>query len=382
MKKILAGLFAAILLFISVSSVFAIYDPLSVPNNLFGIHIADVNDIGEAATLVNSSGGDWGYVTFVITKGERDSERWKIIFEKMRDLHLIPIVRVATRSILIGWEKPSLDEIDGWVSFLDSLPWPTKNRYVIIANEPNQAKEWGGVVSPEDYADYLATFSLKLKSASNKFFVLPSGLDASAPNSFFTMDEELFIRRMLTREPQIFDFIDGWTSHSYPNPKFSGSEYDQGRKTIRTYQWELELLKKLGIKKDFPIFITETGWVNTIGEAAVSQKFKFAFENVWTDKNIVAITPFILNYQGGPFDVFSWKNSQAEYYDFYYQIKSLPKKEGFPILEPKPTPTPTPTPVPTPSLVPTPSPEPKQFFWERILRFFKLRIRKLLLLKA
>lgn len=360
----------------------AVYDPLSVPNNLFGIHIADINDLGEASTLVNSSGGDWGYVTFVIQAGERDPQKWKPIFIRMRDLHLVPIVRVATRSVLIGWERPSLDDIDGWVSFLDSLPWPTKNRYVIIANEPNHAKEWGGVVSPEEYARYLKNFSLKLRGASDKFFILPAGLDASAPNSFFTMDEELFIRRMLRAEPVIFDFIDGWTSHSYPNPKFSGSEYAQGRKTIRTYQWELELIKKLGIAKDLPVFITETGWVNTLGEKTISQKFKYAFENVWTDKNIVAITPFILNYQGGPFDIFSWKSSQAEYYDFYYKIKDLPKKEGKPALEPPPTPVPTATPVPTRALTPYPTPAPSVSFWDRILIFFKFRFKRLFLLRA
>ena len=37
----------------------AISDPLSVPNNRFGIHIADLNDIPDVAPLVNSSGGDW-----------------------------------------------------------------------------------------------------------------------------------------------------------------------------------------------------------------------------------------------------------------------------------------------------------------------------------
>ncbi len=383
MKKFFTGMFIAIFLLIcSVQSALAIYEPLSVANNLFGIHIADINDVSEAASLVNSSGGDWGYVTFVIQKGDRDPEKWKPIFMRLREQHLIPIVRVATRSILIGWEKPNPDDIDGWVSFLDSLPWPIKNRYVIIANEPNQAKEWGGIVSPEEYGQYLKNFSIKLKRASDKFFVLPAGLDASAPNSFFTMDEELFIRRMLNQEPNIFDYIDGWTSHSYPNPAFSGSERGQGRKTIKTYQWELELLKKLSVNYDLPVFITETGWVNTLGERLVSQRFKYAFENVWTDKNIVAITPFILNYQGGPFDIFSWKDANSEYYDFYYKIKDLPKNAGSPILEPPPTPSPTPNVAPTPSVVPTVSPTPKPSFWESIFSFFKFRVKRLFLLRA
>ena len=39
------------------------YNPLAVPNNRYGIHIVDTNDIPQLPALVNSSGGDWGYVT-------------------------------------------------------------------------------------------------------------------------------------------------------------------------------------------------------------------------------------------------------------------------------------------------------------------------------
>src|SRR3989344_492451 len=129
-----------ILILISSTNIKAAENPLSVPNNSFGIHILDENDLEDAAKLVNSGGGDWGYVTFVIRSDERDSKRWQKVFDKMRRLHLIPIVRIATNQMEDGWEKPSFDEIDGWVSFLSSLNWVVKNRYVVIGNEPNHAK--------------------------------------------------------------------------------------------------------------------------------------------------------------------------------------------------------------------------------------------------
>src|SRR3989338_11689231 len=38
----------------------SVYDPLSVSNNRFGIHILDPIEVEQAAKLVNSNGGKWG----------------------------------------------------------------------------------------------------------------------------------------------------------------------------------------------------------------------------------------------------------------------------------------------------------------------------------
>ncbi|MBI4057791.1 hypothetical protein HY405_00520 [Candidatus Microgenomates bacterium] len=339
MYKVKTLIVFLLIFFSSVQPVSAIYDPTSVSNNKFGIHIADTADLEDAARLVNSSGGDWGYVTFVVTETDRDKDRWQKVFNRARRLHLTPIVRVATRPQDSMWEKPNLGQIDGWVDFLNSLNWVIKNRYVVIANEPNHAKEWGGEVSPEEYALYLKTFSQKLKRVSEDFFVLPAGLDASAPNSKETMDEFKFIRAMLTAQPDIFEHIDGWVSHSYPNPNFSGSEHDRGRGSITTYEWELNLLKTLGVVRSLPVFITETGWAHSMNDKTseftktedIGQKFKVAFEKVWSSPKIVAVTPFILNYQEPPFDIFSWKDKSKNFYQFYYDMQNLAKEKGEPI---------------------------------------------------
>lgn len=333
MSKVLLSITLSLaLLFFTSQNALAIYDPVSVPNNSFGIHIANIQDLEDAAKLVNSEGGDWGYVTFVITKGERDVNRWQKVFDEMRTLHLIPIVRVATAFSGENWEKPSFGEIDGWVSFLDSLNWVIKNRYLVINNEVNSGKEWGGEVNPEEYASYLKTFTQELKNANDDFFVLPAGFDASLPTSRNNLDEAIYLKRMLIKEPDIFDLVDGWASHSYPNPNFSGSVYATGKGTIRTFAWELSFLKKLGVKKELPVFITETGWTRKVGESQIGEKFENAFLNAWKDKRIVAVTPFILNYEYPPFDIFSWKNN-GSYNNLYNQVQKLPKNPGKPRQE-------------------------------------------------
>ena len=81
------------------------FNPTDVPNNKYGIHIVEPNDIIEVSTLVNSSGGDWGYVTLVIQEDDRNKEKWQAIFNTMRRMHLIPIVRLATKIEADAWKK-------------------------------------------------------------------------------------------------------------------------------------------------------------------------------------------------------------------------------------------------------------------------------------
>ena len=333
MKKILSCLvFAIFLLFISPNMVFAMDSPDLAKNNKFGIHIGNENDLKIAEELVNSSGGDWGYVTFVITESERDKARWQKVFDEMRKKHLIPIVRIATKAEGENWTIPDNAEIGNWVSFLNSLNWVIENRYVIIGNEPNHAKEWGGKIDPASYATYLNEFALKLHESSSDYIVLPAGLDASAGNTISTMDETLFLKKMLAKEPNLFDNLDGWVSHSYPNPGFAGKATDTGRGSIFTYDWELSYLKSVGIGKTLPVFITETGWSNTkLSESNISNNYEYVFNNVWNDHRIVTVTPFILNYPESPFNEFSWIKKDGSFYSYFQTYKNIQKIAGKPV---------------------------------------------------
>ncbi len=320
--------------------IYAIYDPSSVPNNKYGIHIADSNDIEQVAPLINSSGGEWGYVTFVISENDRSVTKWQKIFDQMRRLHLIPIVRLATHVEGSAWSVPKKDSFREWVDFLSKLRWIVKNRYVILFNEPNHANEWGKTIHPEEYADTLVTLGKALKDAFSDFFILPAGLDASASNDGEALDEQRFIERMLAAKPEIATLIDGWTSHSYPNPGFSGSPYAWGRGTLRTFDWEINLLGQLGVTKPLPIFITETGWIHSQGKIVnggllpperVGENLHIAATNVWSDPKIIAVTPFVFNYQDYPFDHFSWKKlGSSEYYPHYFSYQTIAKQKGRP----------------------------------------------------
>lgn len=329
-------------MFLSVRApVQALYDPLSVPNNKYGIHIADPQDISDAAFLVNSN-GDWGYITLVIQENDRNTDKWQKIFNALRRLHVIPIVRIATRPEGSTWIKPGVADLRDWKAFLNSLNWPIENRYVVLFNEPNHAAEWGNAINPEEYADVFVAYAKELKAASEDFFVLPAGLDASAPNGSITMDQETFLRRMVAKQPELLSLFDGWTSHSYPNPGFSGEPLSQGRGTLRTYQWEQTLLQSLGETRNLPVFITETGWRHQDGKIldfsllrseTVSEYIKAAASAVWNDRRIAAVTPFILNYQGLPFDHFSWKRFGGNgFYEHYYAYRNLPKIIGRPSI--------------------------------------------------
>lgn len=331
----------------------AIVDPLSVPNNKFGIHLisATPDESSPAAELVNTN-GDWGYVTFLIESKDRNEGKWQEFFNDLRRRHLIPIVRLATKPANSHWERPYEKEYEAWADFLDKLNWPVKNRYVIIYNEPNHGVEWGNTTDPISYAHVLNNTIDALKKKSGDFFVMNAGLDASAPHQppkYF--DELTFLKEMEKAVPGIFNKLDGWVSHSYPNPGFAGSPNGYGRGTVRGWFWELQQLRNLGVTKTLPVFITETGWKHAEGinydpylpnADTVSQYYQNAFLEAWNSSRIVAVTPFLLNYQEVLFDHFSFKKPSNEeepagYYPQFQIIKNMPKILGQPIAENKAT---------------------------------------------
>ena len=328
MLKKITTLIILVFILINVSNIYA------NPNNKYGIHLAQphLEDLDSAAKLVNSTGGDWGYITLIIQENDRNREKWQRIFNRLRELHLIPIIRLATQSEGENWRRPEEKDADDWVKFLDSLNWVVKNRYIVLFNEPNHGLEWGGEVDEKSYAEVAFTFAKALKEKDQDFFVMLAGFDASAPSWPSGMeDEEIFLRKIFNFSFLIFNYIDGWVSHSYPNPNFSGSPWASGRGTVRTYDWELALLGRLGVNKELPVFITETGWKRG-SEEGVAENFRSVYENVWQpDDRVMVVTPFVFDYQSDPFLEFSWKKYQSsDFYQQYYTVQSLLKTKGEP----------------------------------------------------
>ena len=301
-------------------------------NNKFGIHILDESDLIDASKLVNSNGGEWGYVTIVIRQDERNLERWSNAFSLMSTLKIIPIVRLATVSENGIWKRPSEDDAKSWADFLRVLPWPTTRHYVVLFNEPNHAKEWGGQIDPADYARISRRYWEELKKADPNFFVLPAGFDAAAPNGKTTMDTKDYFANMFASDELIFTIFDGWTSHSYPNPGFSGSPSANGKMTVRGYEWELNYLRNFYVPQDISVFITETGWVNNgFSQEKIASYYKQAFSEVWSDPRIVAVTPFLLRYDAAPFKGFSWKIPGTNtFYPYFKEVLGISKVAGSP----------------------------------------------------
>ncbi len=326
-KLILILTFLITLLLNAKTPVFAIYNPLSVKNNIVGVHILFPDEIFQAKELINSSGGDWGYVTIPIQSYDKDLIKWQTFMDEAKQQHVIPILRLATNGDYFNtkvWDKPKYEDVVDFANFLDSLSWPTKNRYVVIYNEVNRSDEWGGNLNPSEYADILNFAVDTFHSKNPDFFVISAGLDNAAPNQTGEfMNEFNFMRQMNTEIPGIFNKIDGLASHSYPNPGFV-----QTPDSINMFSFKQErILAKILGGKDLPVFITETGWdKDKLSDSLTASYFTDALQDTWKDPQIVAVTPFILN-ASGPFSKFSLLNTQS-----YNAIFTFPKIQGQPRL--------------------------------------------------
>ncbi len=309
-------------------------------NNKFGIHLAtpDDGDLERAETLVNSSGGTWGYITLVIQENDRDLNKWQGVFDKLREKRLIPIIRLATKPDGLNWRRPDKSDAQAWVDFLNKLHWVVEDRYVVIFNEPNHASEWGGKVDSQDFAEVSEAFATKLNEVNKDYFIMLAGMDASAPSQVPAYEDEAEFLQEVVEKIGVTDFnrlFDGLSSHSYPNPGFVGSPHAQGRGTIRGYAWELSLLNSLGIK-DLPVFITETGWHGeALSREQVARNFLAAYYDVWLpDDRVIAVTPFILNYQAEPFLKFSWvRPKNIGVYPEYDFVRGITKVRGTPKIK-------------------------------------------------
>ena len=314
-------------------------------NNKVGIYIyAEVKDyVDLAEELANSNGGDWGYVLLPYNVKDYNSEKWFQLFELLKEKQLIPIVQ------LYDIETEDEEKIDEQIKlsseFLNTLPWPIENRFVSVYNEPNDRNFWKGKVDPEGYAVILNKTINKLKALDNDFFIMNAAFNASARTGKDHLDEREFLQRMDKQVPGILKKLDGWASHSYPQPNFSGKPDSTGRDSIRAYEWELSYLKNNFGIDDLPVFITETGWAHKEGYSddeegdnnsykynkyQVADNMKYAFEKVWLpDDKVVAVTPFTIRFNP-PHDHFSWITEDGNPMPQFDAVKSIEKVKGKP----------------------------------------------------
>ncbi|MBU1132927.1 hypothetical protein KKG08_01500 [Patescibacteria group bacterium] len=312
-------------------------DPLWEPNNKFGIYLyAEVKQFFEIAQkLVNSNGGEWGYVLIPYNVKDYDYDKWSRVFDQLRAKNLIPVIQLWNVDV-----DKYVDQTRRAAEFLNRFIWPIKYRYVSVYNEPNSANFWYGTINPEEYARILDYSITIFKEQNEDFYILNGALNVSAPTNANHMDSFTFMKKMEEEEPGIFERLDGWASHPYPQPNFSGNPTDTGRWSIKAYDEELRFLKEdLGVEKDLPVFITETGWAHAEGTVynpsflpvkTVGEYFKQAYEDVWLkDDRVRAVMPFTIRYNP-PFDHFSWVNIDYVPYYHYDVVKSISKVKSEP----------------------------------------------------
>lgn len=334
MKRIVLLTLFICLFFVTAHPVSAAENPLSVANNKIGIHILTDSELQEAAKLVNNNGGNWGYVLIPIQSGDRDLIKWQRFMNACKRYHIIPIVRLATEGDYFNttvWRKPNDNDVVDFANFLDSLDWPTKNRYIIVFNEVNRADEWGGQADPADYAQLLSFAVSVFKSKNADFFMINAGLDNAAPDQGnIYINEYNYLTQMNKAIPGIFNQLDGMSSHSYPNPGFSQKPDANSTTGIGSFIHERDLMKQLS-NKELPVFITETGWsAEAVPEDTRVQYYDEAFKTIWNDKGIVAITPFLLQAGAGPFEKFTYITASGYKTKQYNFIHDLPKVKGVP----------------------------------------------------
>lgn len=298
---------AALLLVFSLFIVLA-RPVLAVETTKMGVHILNTTELSDAKKLISSGKPDtWQYMTIPFTLEDVKKEKeWQKFFNEAREKKIIPLVRLTTRVENGMWAVPNRGEITAQIGVLSRLEWPTNDRHIIVFNEVNHAKEWGGTIDPEEYARIL-TFTKNWANTEGKnYVVLPAAMDLAAPNGRSTREAFSYLSAMYAAEPEVFQNLGGWNSHSYPNPGFSAAPQRNGKNSLRGYEFELAFLKGK-TDRELPVYITETGWEDTAKTGRwLTSYYNYAMQHIWSDDRVKAVTPFVFRGDPGPFTRFSF----------------------------------------------------------------------------
>lgn len=275
----------------------------------FGVHILRPEELQQAKVFLSDEAKpeDWHYLTVPLTLDDLKREKeWREFFAQAKESRVAPIIRLATRFENNAWKIPNRKEIVQLFAFLNHFEWPTSERYVIVFNEVNHAAEWGGQLDPTGYAEILRFASEWAHSENQNYVILPAAMDLAAPNGQATREAFAFLEQMYQADPSIFQLVDVWNSHSYPNPGFSSAPTRSTQNSIRGFLHELAWLKqKTG--RELETFITETGWVNTPQTSRwLTSYYLYSLQHVWSHPQVRGVTPFLLKGDPGPFSSFGF----------------------------------------------------------------------------
>lgn len=282
----------------------------ALAGQVLGVHILHPAEMEDAAALIKNEYNQesWSYVTIPLALADLNrQEDWQKAFNQAKANKIKPIVRLVSRydATNDAWAIPNRAEIISYFTFLNSLTWPTEEKLIIVFNEVNHAKEWGNTLDPGIYAQTLEFTADWAHTENNGYLILPAAMDLAAPNGSETKEAFTFLNQMLESHPQIFSKIDFWNSHSYPNPGFSASPTRTGQNSLSGFLNELTWLeRKTSLTPK--VFITETGWEeNARTRNQLYNYYEYAAEEIWNNERVVAVTPFVLKGDPGPYSKFT-----------------------------------------------------------------------------
>jgi hypothetical protein len=316
-----------------------------LPNNIVGLNVARLHQpiyVWATSDAVNANGGDWGYITVVWTIEDRDARNAEYNFQQFLDRcfehHVQPIVRVGTRFSRSNrpgnsppgskgaegtWSRPDWDEPKRWRTFFEQATWPTRHAWIIVGNEPNLGREWGGAVDAAGYARYLAHFLDTFQDAP-RFDVVSGALDISNHTALPEMQDALeFLDLMGETVPGIFARLPAWAS----NPYRVVSGGPGARYTHLAYEAEFDR-----IGREMPVLITEAGHLETGDEHEIAQFYAEAFRDWMADPKVVAATPLFWHPDRNEFWMFELDSKNRFVYKSptYELLRRLPRVAGSP----------------------------------------------------
>ena len=305
MKQFLL-LFTIIASFFLHASFFPVF--ASTEESKIGVHILNTSETDPALKLLNPDKDDrWHYVTIPYTLDDvKKTGEWQDFFNKAKEQKVIPLVRLTSKFEDGAWKVPTRKDLIVQIDTLAKLTWPTDKKHIMIYNEVNHSKEWGGTINPEEYARIFEFSARWAHTSDPNFIVMPAAMDLAAPNGRSTMEAFTYLTKMYEYNNEIFTHADAWNSHSYPNPAFSAPPTATGKNSLRGFEHELTFLEGKTTQQ-LEVYITETGWeTNGRTQARLPQYYEYAIEHVWSHPKVRAVTPFILKGSPGPFAGFSF----------------------------------------------------------------------------
>jgi hypothetical protein len=317
-------------------------------NNIVGLNVSRLHQplyIWAASDLVNANGGDWGYITVVWTMEDRDGRNaelnLQLFLDRCFEFHVQPIVRVATKFEALkdptrqtaaaqrpgaqgaegSWIRPDWDEPAKWRDFFERGNWPARHVWIVVGNEPNLGREWGGAVDAASYARYLGHFVDVFKGAP-RFDVVGGALDISNTTALPVMQDALeFLDAMQAAVPDIFERLPAWAS----NPYRVLSRGPGVRFTHLAYEAELDR-----IGREMPVLITECGHLDTGDELEIARFYEEAFLAWMADPKVVAATPLFWHPDRNDFWMFELDKKGAFIHrsPTYELMRRLPRLAG------------------------------------------------------